>query len=117
MDKQKIKQNKRNRRRGKIRFKIKGTSSCPRLSVFKSNRGMYVQLINDKLGKTLESVHSKEIKLKSKKSEISFELGKLIAKKANNKKIVKVVFDRGGYKYHGRIALLADGARDGGLKF
>ncbi|MBI4812512.1 50S ribosomal protein L18 [Candidatus Falkowbacteria bacterium] len=117
MDKQKIKQSKRSRRRGRIRAKIKGTREIPRLSVFRSNKRMFLQIINDASGKTLIGVSSGEIKKKDKKAVISFELGKLIAKKALDKKIKKVVFDRGGYKYHGRVKAAAEGVREGGLKF
>ena len=113
----KLKQVKRDRRRKRIRAKIIGSASCPRLSVFRSNRGMYVQLIDDQSGKTLVSASTKEIKSKGKKVEVSFELGKLIAQKALALKIEEVVFDRGGNKYHGRIDALAQGARQGGLKF
>ncbi len=117
MDKQKTKQLKRARRKGRIRAVITGVDKLPRLSVFKSNKGMYLQLIDDEKGKTLVSVHSKEIKKKDKKVSIGFEMGKLIAKKALDKKIEQAVFDRGGYKYHGRVKAAADGAREGGLKF
>jgi large subunit ribosomal protein L18 len=117
MDKNKVKNKKRDRRRGRIRSRITGTGVCPRLSVFKSNKGMYVQLIDDQKGVTILSAHSKEIKKEMKKVDNSFELGKLVAKKAVDKKINKAVFDRGGYKYHGRIAKVAEGAREGGLKF
>ncbi len=116
-NKEKIKKNKKIRRQAKIRSKVKGTSKCPRLSVFRSSRGMYLQVIDDDKGKTLVSANSKEIKKKDKKAAISLELGKLIAKKSLDKKIKNVVFDRGGYKYHGRIAMVAQGAREGGLKF
>ena len=89
---------------------------------------MYLQLIDDEKSKTLVSAHNREVQKKKsssakdmedkdKKVAISFELGKLIAKKALDKKIKKVVFDRGGYKYHGRIKAVADGAREGGLSF
>ncbi len=128
MNKEKIKLEKRNRRRAKIRAKIKGTLHCPRFSVFRSNKNIFAQLIDDNAGKTLDSVHSQEIKPKAKVSDagkkearvqfsVEAELGKLIAKKAETKKIKKVVFDRGGYKYHGRVKAVADGARAGGLKF
>lgn len=119
MDRQKIKQEKKYRRHKKVRAKIQGTEKRPRLNVFRSNTSMYVQLIDDAVGKTLVAGHSKEIKLKSKKTktEISFELGKLIAKKTLDKKIKNIVFDRGGYKYHGRVKAVADGAREGGLEF
>ena len=117
MDKQKIKQYQRSRRRGRVRAKVSGTSKCPRLSVFRSNKGMYLQLIDDEKGKTLVSAHSSEVKKKDKKVAISFELGKLIAEKALAKKIKQIVFDRGGYKYHGRVKAVADGAREEGLSF
>lgn len=128
MNKQKVKQYQRSRRRGRVRAKVSGTNKCPRLSVFRSNKGMYLQLIDDEKSKTLVSAHNREVQKKKsssakdmedkdKKVAISFELGKLIAKKALDKKIKKVVFDRGGYKYHGRIKAVADGAREGGLSF
>lgn len=115
MDKNIIKNLKRQRRRQKIRAKIFGTKDCPRLNVFKSNTGLRLQIIDDLAGKTLVSAESREIKKKSEKAD--FELGRLIAEKAKAKKISQVVFDRGGYKYHGRIKAMADGAREGGLKF
>jgi len=117
MDVNKIKQAKRFRRKGRVRAKVSGTVSCPRLSIFRSNRGIYAQLIDDANGKTLAAVSALEIKDKGKKGAISFELGKLIAKKAADKNITVVVFDRNGYKYHGRVKALADGAREGGLIF
>ncbi len=117
MNKAKIKKIKQLRRHRKVRAKIKGTSKCPRLSVFRSNTGMFLQLINDNKARTLVSVNNKEVKKKSNKTDISFELGKLLAKKAIDKKIKRVVFDRGGYKYHGRVKAVAEGAREGGLKF
>lgn len=117
MDKEKLKQAKRTRRRNKIKVKIQGVAKRPRLSVFRSNREIYLQLIDDDKRITLVSARSSEIKKKDKKTVISFELGKLIAAKAADKKIKEVVFDRGGYKYHGRVKMIADGAREGGLKF
>jgi len=117
MDINKIKQNKRLRRKGRVRAKISGTAECPRLSVFRSNRGIYAQIINDEIGKTLASVGAKEVKAKGKKIAVSLELGKLLAKKVIAKGINRVVFDRNGYKYHGRIKALAQGAREGGLQF
>ncbi|MCU0679859.1 MAG: 50S ribosomal protein L18 [Planctomycetes bacterium] len=113
----KIKQEKRERRHNRVRFKISGTTEKPRLSVFKSNRGMYLQLIDDSKNQTIVSVQIKEIKIKDKKTNIATEMGKLLAQKALAKKIDQVVFDRGGYKYHGRIKAVADGAREAGLKF
>ena len=117
MNKEKTKQNKRFRRKKRVRAKVKGANKCPRLSVFRSNKGVYLQLINDEKGITLASAHSREIKKKGKKTDISFELGKLMAKKALEKKIKEVVFDRSGYQYHGRVEAAARGAREGGLKF
>jgi large subunit ribosomal protein L18 len=124
MKKDKIKVAKRIVRKTRIRAKIAGTKTCPRLSVFKSNAGMNLQIINDTDSKTLVSAHSREIKVKGKKDEslsgkiaVSFALGKLLAAKAQEKKISQVVFDRGGYRYHGRVKAAADGAREGGLNF
>ncbi|HOZ56077.1 MAG: 50S ribosomal protein L18 [Parcubacteria group bacterium ADurb.Bin316] len=125
MNKEKSKLQKRTRRQLKIRAKISGTAKCPRLSVFKSNTGMYLQLIDDTIGKTLVSAHSREVKLgknsnkenMGRKVSIGFELGKIIAERAKNKKIAKIVFDRGGHRYHGRVKSAADGARAGGLEF
>jgi len=124
MDINKIKQNKRLRRKGRVRAKISGTAACPRLSVFRSNRGIYAQIINDEIGKTLIAVGVGEVKTKNlptgqagKKIAVSLELGKLLAAKAIAKGISRVVFDRNGYKYHGRVKALAEGAREGGLKF
>jgi len=117
MNKARVKKIKKVRRHKRVRAKNSGTGKRPRLSVFKSNKGMYLQLINDEKGHTLASAYSSEIKKKEKKTVISFELGKLIAKKALAKKITRVVFDRGGNKYHGRIEAAARGAREGGLKF
>lgn len=119
MNKEKAKQQKHERRQGRIRAKVNGTAQRPRLSVFRSNTGMYLQLINDETGKTIASADMREIK-KSKaggKISVSSELGKLLAQKAVAAGIKKVVFDRGGYKYHGRIKAAADGAREGGLEF
>lgn len=118
MNKQKERQLKRDRRKKRTRAKIRGTASRPRLSVFRSSKGMYFQIIDDNKGKTLISVHTKEIKDKKKdKKEIAFAAGKLIAKKAAEKKIGRIVFDKGNFKYHGRVEAVARGAREGGLKF
>ncbi len=94
---------------------MSGTAEMPRLAVFRSNRFMYAQLINDDAAKTL--VSSSSIELKGKKSDAAFEVGKDIAKKALAMKISTIVFDRGGFGYKGRVKRLADGAREGGLKF
>jgi len=117
MDKIKEKNQRQSRRHARVRAKVSGTSSCPRLSVFRSNRGMFLQLIDDENGKTLASATMKELKQKVAKTEAGKELGKIIAQKAKDKKISKAVFDRGFNKYHGRVKAVADGAREGGLDF
>jgi len=112
------KQIKRNRIHKRIRAKIFGTKNTPRLCVFKSAKHIYAQLIDDENGKVLALVSDIKIKHKNgKKVDRSMEVGKLIAKEAIAKKIEKVVFDRGGFVFHGRIKAVADGAREGGLKF
>jgi len=107
--------------RQRIRKRIAGTPSIPRMSVFRSNRQIYVQIIDDISGKTLLSVSSlqKEIQDKKniKKSDQAKLVGKKVADEAKKKGIESVVFDRGGYLYHGRVKALADAAREGGLKF
>lgn len=105
------------RRHGRVRAKISGTAARPRLSVFRSNKGMYLQLIDDMTGQTLVSARTSELKDKGKNIDHSNALGKLLAEKALAKKITTVVFDRGYYKYHGRVKAVAEGAREGGLKF
>lgn len=110
------KQIKRNRIHTRIRARMAGTKERPRLSVFKSGKHIYAQLIDDDHGKVLAAVSDMKIK-KGKKVDRSMEIGKLIAKEAIAKKIEKVVFDRGGFIFHGRIKAVADGAREGGLKF
>ena len=126
MDKNKVKIEKRTRRRMKIRSKISGDKNTPRLSVFRSLNHIYVQLIDDVNGKTLVSASCEEIKkLEIKKLRdggggkvgVARAVGELIAKKAIEKGIKQVMFDRGGYKYHGRVKAVADGVRNGGLKF
>lgn len=109
---------KRRRRHKRVRAKVKGTVTLPRLCVTRTNVHIYAQLIDDEKGHTLLTARDLEIKIKgAKKVDLAREVGKLIAKKAIEKKITKVVFDRGGYKYHGRVKALAEGAREGGLKF
>lgn len=112
----KIKKEKRERRRRRIRAKVFGTAQKPRLAIFKSNKYITLQLIDDEKGNTLAYSSTKEIKSKTL-SERAFETGKDMALKAKAKKISKVVFDRGGYVYTGSVARAADGARDGGLQF
>jgi large subunit ribosomal protein L18 len=112
------KQDRRLRIRRRIRKTVSGNSAVPRLSVFRSNKDIYVQLINDEEGKTLLSVSSLKMESKGKtKVQVSYEVGKVIAEKAKEAGIEKIVFDRGGYLYHGRVKSLADGVREGGLKF
>lgn len=106
----------------RVRKVLIGTAAVPRLSVFRSLKGMVAQLIDDEAGKTLCYADSKEVKEKkaedrSHKVAVSYLLGKLLAEKAKAKGVTKVKFDRGGYSYHGRIQALADGAREGGLVF
>ena len=104
-------------RRG-IRTKISGTSERPRLSVFRSNKNIYAQIIDDLSGRTLVSVSSGKVEGQVEgKVAASVEVGKAIAKLALEKGITNVVFDRSGYLYHGRVKSLADGAREAGLKF
>ncbi|MCV9389008.1 50S ribosomal protein L18 [Reichenbachiella ulvae] len=103
-------------RRG-IRNKISGTAERPRLSVYKSNKAIYVQLIDDVNGATLLATSSAELGTATVNIESAKEVGKKLAEKASGSGISAVVFDRGGYPYHGRIKALADGAREGGLKF
>ena len=100
----------------RIRGKISGTASRPRLSVFRSNKQIYAQLIDDLAGKTLAAASSKGIE-EGSKSEIAAKVGKAIAEKALAAGISEVVFDRNGYLFHGRGKSLADAAREGGLKF
>lgn len=130
------KREKRHRRHRRVRGKISGNAKVPRLCVFRSANHIYAQLIDDKKGKTLISVS--DVKLKSKKSTkgvkkikteknikdtltgkkvLAFEVGRILAQEAEGLKINRVVFDRGGYLYHGRVKALAEGAREGGLKF
>jgi len=111
------KQLKRKRRHKRVRAKVSGTGKLPRLSVFRSGKHIYAQLIDDQKGKTIIEANDQKLKGKSSKIDKAKEIGKTIAKKALAGKIEKVVFDRGGYKYHGRIKALAEGAREGGLKF
>lgn len=101
----------------RVRNKINGTAECPRLSVFRSNKQIYAQVINDEEGRTLVAASSLAIKDKMTKSEQAAKVGEELASKAIAAGISEVVFDRNGYLYHGRVKELADGARKGGLKF
>lgn len=116
MEKSQYKTEMRAKRHNRLRHKISGTASRPRLAVFKSNKSIYVQLIDDEAGKTLASADSRK-EIKGTGVEKAKAVGLAIAKKAISVKITEVVFDRGGFKYQGSIAALADGAREGGLKF
>ena len=117
------------RRHRRVRAKVRGTAERPRLAVFRSSRSIYAQLIDDATGRTLASASDIEFDDKAaaklRKGEgdrkgkvaVSFEVGKNLAEKAKKAGVTAVVFDRGGFAYHGRVAALADGAREGGLEF
>ena len=109
----------RTRRHIRVRRKVSGTADCPRLCMFRSNSGIYAQIIDDTKGVTLlaASTLDKEVKTKHSNKEAAKEVGALIAKRAKDKKITDVVFDRSGYIYHGVVKELADAAREGGLNF
>ena len=114
------KSERRNRIRRRIRKVSFGTAERPRLSVFRSNKEIYAQVIDDTTGKTLVAASSRDkdlSKAKGTKSEIATAVGKALAEKAIKAGVESVAFDRGGYQYHGRVKSLADGAREGGLKF
>lgn len=106
-------------RKRRVAAKVRGTKERPRLSVFRSNRFIYAQIIDDTQGKTLVAFSSKnkEVSAIKKRQDRAFKVGEAIGKKAIAKKIKKVVFDKSGYKYHGIIKALADGARKAGLEF
>jgi len=110
--------NNREQRKVRVKKKILGTTDMPRLSIFRSNKYIYAQIIDDSKGATLASADSRDLKgIKGKtKVEEAFEVGKEIGKKALEEKIKSVVYDRSGYKYHGRVKAVADGARKGGLR-
>src|SRR3954447_21805513 len=106
------------RRRRRVRAKVHGSAERPRISVFRSNRGIFAQLVDDDSGRTLASVGWTESDLRSlKPMEQAARAGALLAERAKAAGVETVVFDRGGYQYHGRVKALADGAREGGLKF
>ena len=109
----------RDRRHIRVRRKISGTPECPRLCMYRSNTNIYAQIIDDVNGNTLVSASTmeKEVKTKHANKEAAKEVGALIAKRAKDKKIVDVVFDRSGYQYHGVVKELAESARQGGLNF
>jgi large subunit ribosomal protein L18 len=112
----------RERRHARVRTRVEGTASAPRLCVFRSLNHIYAQVIDDAKGNTLVSSSTLDLEIKKQKNgkakiDESKLVGSLVAKRALDKGIKQVVFDRGGYKYHGRIKALADAAREGGLKF
>lgn len=110
----------RQARHARIRAKVSGTNNVPRLNVFRSNNNIFAQIIDDEAGVTLASASSidKELKLANGGNvEAATKVGELLAKRAKEAKITKVVFDRGGYQYHGRVAALAEAARENGLEF
>ena len=109
----------RKKRHQRVRRKISGTAECPRLNVFRSNKNIYTQLIDDVEGVTLASASTldNEISDEDTKVDQAAAVGKLVAERAQENDIKEVVFDRGGYKYHGRVAALAEAARENGLEF
>ena len=110
----------RQSRHARVRAKVSGTTSIPRLNVFRSNNNIFAQIIDDEASKTLVSASSidKELKLENGGNvDAAVKVGELLAKRAKKAKISKVVFDRGGYLYHGRVKALADAARENGLEF
>jgi large subunit ribosomal protein L18 len=120
MNKTDARQMGRARRKRRIRKKISGLPERPRLSVFRSNRHIYAQIIDDNAGRTLVSVSTmeKDLGLEGKsKMEAAMEAGRVLARRAREKGVEKVVFDRGGNLYHGRVKALAEGAREGGMVF
>lgn len=110
----------RKTRHNRVRAKVQGTAKVPRVSIFRSNRHIFVQVIDDSSGKTLISSVVKSNKKsapKGSKAELAEKIGEMLAQKAKEAGVGQVVFDRGGYKYHGRVKALAEGLRKGGLKF
>jgi large subunit ribosomal protein L18 len=115
---QRTKNDNRKRIHMRVRKKVKGTTERPRLNVYRSNKAIYCQVIDDLKGHTLVAASSLEnAGFKGTKTEVAKEVGKLIAEKTKAAGIENVVFDRGGYLYHGRVKALAEGAREGGLQF
>jgi large subunit ribosomal protein L18 len=109
---------KRLKRRRRVRAKVRGTAERPRISVFRSNRGVFAQLIDDDAGRTLAAVNWTEAELRSlKRMDQARKAGELLAERAKAAGVEAAVFDRGGYQYHGRVKALAEGAREGGLTF
>ena len=110
------KEQRRLKRRRRVRSKVVGTAARPRISIFRSNRGIAAQLIDDERGHTVAAVSWTEDELKSlKKAEQASEAGKVLAQRAKDAGVERAVFDRGGYQYHGRVKAFAEGVREGGL--
>jgi len=109
----------RQRRHYRVRRKVRGSAARPRLAVFRSNRYIYAQVIDDDSGRTLAAASSQEAAMRGRRltKETATEVGKLVASRAKEAGIGRVIFDRGGYAYHGRVKALADGAREEGLEF
>jgi large subunit ribosomal protein L18 len=109
----------RRRRHARVRKTLRGTTARPRLVVYRSNRYIYAQVIDDESGNTVVAASSQEEPLRTKRLSVDTagEVGKLVAARAKEAGVESVVFDRGGYKFHGRVKALADGARDAGLEF
>jgi large subunit ribosomal protein L18 len=106
------------KRRRRVRAKVRGSAERPRISVFRSNRGIFAQLIDDETGRTIAAVNWTEPELRSlSPMDQARQVGALLAQRAQAAGVDTVVFDRGGYQYHGRVKALADGAREGGLTF
>lgn len=107
----------RHLRHFRVRRTVSGTGDRPRLNVFRSAQHVYAQVIDDAAGHTLAAAHSREVTASGPKVDVAREIGKLVAGRAKAKGVQQVVFDRGGYKYHGRVKAVADGAREEGLEF
>lgn len=110
------------RRHGRVRSKVTGTAERPRLNVYRSLSNIYAQVIDDRAGHTLAAASTLDAEIREsldgvKKSEAAAKVGKLVAERAKDAGVTQVVFDRGGYRYHGRVKALADAAREGGLEF
>lgn len=117
-----VRDSQRQRRKRRVRKKVSGTTGRPRMSVYRSNKNIYVQLIDDNEGKTLVSASTVDAELRDRlaeldKTEAAREVGKVAAERAKEAGVSKVVFDRNGYLYHGRVAAVAEGAREAGLEF
>ena len=116
-NREQLKRNKRKLRQNRVRQTIAGKTDRPRLAVFRSATHIYAQVIDDKAGKTLAAASSLELKEKASKGDLSVKVGTAIAEKAKAKGVTQVVFDRSGYRYHGRVKALAEAARAAGLEF